>query len=187
MTKDQGKLYTLGLFEIQEWKEDFTKLMEGKSDFFDWKASRNTYLDCQLTKELDLAYPTHIREISYDDRSEQTQAILQELIHSNPANKLRFKYLPVDGIKSKLKISSIGNNEEDISSTSHSKNIVALVFTGGYDKLNETLLAIKKWIRINAYQGTENYWIEIVESDPSKKFKDWTLKLKMEVKTKPLN
>ncbi len=188
VTKDTGDIYQVSFFQRLEWQDEYIQFKLGKKAVFNWEKARNLHLDCELLEETDHRINPFFKEIPFDTRTERTQQILDKLILSSDRDHTLtpcFKYIPIDGIKSKLELWNFENINIEEFNKLPLKNVVSLKFQGGYQKMNATLANLKKWVRVNDFQITDNYWISVEEMNTSKNFEEWNLIMKMEFIIRP--
>ncbi len=185
VTKDEGKIYALGILYEKKWEEEYKKYKEGLRSTINFEPIEIEYTNCKLIEQKENILKYDIEEITYKNRKEETLIILRNILNGQTISnkKLRFKYLPEDGIKSGLKIWKNKEDESKGKSISSYEKCISLKFTGGYDKIDHTLSNLKKWTRVNKYKSTDNYWIEVNEENLKKEFSKWNLEMYLEIKT----
>ncbi|MEO1518971.1 MAG: hypothetical protein AAFV95_28405 [Bacteroidota bacterium] len=179
ITKDEGLMYKLGLWQSAEWRQNYEMYKNGKKTTLGFSPTTNAYLDCQLIQKADQETDCQVIEIDYQDRTEATRNLLQKIIADHPDGNFQigYQYLPIDGIKSNIKIRHNGRFLQQHKPISEVKECISLPFTGGYDKVNDTRESIKKYMRVHGHREPDDFWVEVLERDIDKRFEDWRLLL----------
>lgn len=59
--------------------------------------------------------------------------------------------------------------------------IIYLDFEGGFNNYSKMMWELKKFTRVHKVKEVGNNWISVFEKDYKKPFKEWSLRLNMEI------
>lgn len=185
ITKENGAIYAIGSNPGVDWNREFIRFMKGISTIVKWNPLGLSYLECRVAEMEDYEFGTTQKKVNYETRSAETKDYLLTLLEKNkPENTLKpkIRYQPIDGIKSLITISNIGNPSAADLNNGTTKRVVEKAFIGGYEGMEKAILDVKKWIRVNGKKGVGNYWMELDEDELERPFHMWKMKLIMEIK-----
>ena len=187
--KKNGKIYLTGSAPI-DWIKDFELMKAGQKPEWNWKELRNYFLDVQFEILPQRILFTKLETV----KQEQIDSFLEVVFRDFKANNKnglspKIKRLEYDEFRSTF---LIGYPKGGTTKVGTSLEIIKLneMYTislnycrEGYYSFVGPLNEIRNWLKLNPqYKTTNNYWIEEIETDTSKPFNKWNLKMSLEIR-----
>jgi len=174
--KENGEIFMIGS-PFYNYEEEFTKYKSGKKSQLSWTPKTINYTNCKFENQFQINFEEINLKCKYSEKEKAVKEFFQNRkseIRNDLNPKLINKAFEYD--EGELVIGLRGNNMEQ------RIEIIYKQFIGGLNNFGTTLFDLKKWARVNNKKVTDNYWIEIEERNFDKEFKNWNLRLNMEIK-----
>ncbi len=173
--KQDGKIYMIGSSPVYDWEMEFTKFKMQQNSQIDWIPFRNEYQECKLANQKQHLYQHEYFECHVDERESKIKEFVNAKFQKGLETCL-IKFKPFEMEIGQVEIRTpIKPLDSEIS-------VVSKLFNGSLANSSKTLNQLRKYIRINKLKLTDNYWIEINQTQKDKSYIEWQFEYKLEYK-----
>jgi len=176
--KEDGRIYGTGSAPLN-WMGNFINYKEGKKSHIDWKEKKHLFLNSKQATIARISYEKKKITCRFDSKNKALELFFKSIsIPMNTEFPMLIENKPFGLEEGELVIGLNGVKLDK------KVKIVYLDFRGGIEifHYNNILRELKKYCRINKFKEINKIWITVLEKNLNQPFKNWLLRLNLEIK-----
>jgi|JI10StandDraft_1071094.scaffolds.fasta_scaffold152302_2 hypothetical protein len=173
--KETGKIYAIGSGR-NNWEENFINFKQGQPSSINWEEEINYYVNCQVINDFKFFFQEIKLSCKFDEKDDAIHKYFNAngyLSQSNYPPSIINKQFEYEYGELILLM-----NERQLS---EQVQVIYLDFEGGFNNYSKMMWELKKFTRVHKVKEVGNNWISVFEKDYKKPFKEWSLRLNMEI------